>query len=205
MSDSCVFIVDDDQALCDALSSLLRSVDLRVKSFPSPQEFLRHPRPDVPSCLVLDVRLKGVSGLDFLTRLSELKDCIPVIVVTAHGDIAMSVRAMRAGAINFLTKPFRDQDILDSVMEALEQDRKRRMRDQNVIELRTRHSSLTPREQQVMAMATAGRMNKHIAGELALSEFTVKIHRRSVMKKMQAKSFAELVRMAQFLSMHQCE
>jgi FixJ family two-component response regulator len=205
MSDCCVFIVDDDQALCDALSSLLRSVDLLVKSFPSPQEFLLHHRPDVPSCLVLDVRLKGVSGLDFQTRLSELRDCIPVIVVTAHGDIAMSVRAMRAGAINFLTKPFRDQDILDSVMEALEQDRQRRMRDQNVIELRTRHSSLTPREQQVMAMATAGRMNKHIAGELALSEFTVKIHRRSVMKKMQAKSFAELVRMAQFLSMHQCE
>jgi FixJ family two-component response regulator len=199
MSGSCVFIVDDDQALCDALSSLLRSVDLQVKCFSSPRDFMLHPRPDVPSCLILDVRLKGVSGLDFQVRLNELKDCIPVIIVTAHGDIAMSVRAMRAGALNFLTKPFRDQDILDSVMEALEQDCRRRTREQGAADLCERYKMLTSREQQVMAMATAGLMNKHIAGELVLSEFTVKIHRRSVMKKMQAKSFAELVRMAQTL------
>lgn len=201
MTDSFVFIVDDDQAFCGALGSLLRSVDLKVKCFSSPREFMLFPRPNIPSCLILDVRLKGMSGLEFQARLNELKDCIPVIIITAHGDIAMSVRAMRAGALNFLTKPFRDQDILDAVMEALEEDFRRRTREQCAIDLCERYKTLTSREQQVMAMATAGLMNKHIAGDLDLSEFTVKIHRRSVMKKMQAKSFAELVRMAQALSL----
>lgn len=201
MTDSCVFIVDDDQAFCDALSSLLRSVGLKTKCFSSPREFMLISRPNISSCLILDVRLKGMSGLDFQAHLNELKDCIPVIIITAHGDIAMSVRAMRAGALNFLTKPFRDQDILDAVMEALEQDRRRRTREQCTTNLCERFKTLTSREQQVMSMATAGLMNKHIAGNLELSEFTVKIHRRSVMKKMQAKSFAELVRMAQNLSL----
>ncbi|RZO10749.1 response regulator transcription factor [Pseudomonas moorei] len=200
MSESIVYIVDDDQAICDAVSGLLRSVDLQVKSFPSPAEFLQYARPDVPSCLILDVRLKGASGLDFQSRMGELNLNIPVIVMTAHGDIAMSVRAMKAGARDFLTKPFRDQDLLDAVAEALVQDKEHRLREQGCSDMRSRYESLTRREQEVMAMATAGLLNKQIAGELELSEVTVKIYRGSAMKKMRAKSFADLVRIAEALS-----
>jgi FixJ family two-component response regulator len=202
MIDSHVFVVDDDQALCDALSGLLRSIDLHVKTFVSPTEFLEYPRPDVPSCLILDVRLKGTNGLDFQAQMAALNLNIPVIIVTAHGDIAMSVRAMKAGAQDFLTKPFREQDLLDAVMEALQQDRQRRLREQGTMELLGRYDSLTLREQEVMALATEGLMNKQIAGELDLSEGTVKVHRGSVMKKMRAKTFAQLVRIAEALSAH---
>lgn len=201
MSESFVFIVDDDPAICDAISGLLRSVDLQVKTFASPDEFLRYFRPNVPSCMILDVRLKGASGLDFQTRMAELNLNIPVIVMTAHGDIAMSVRAMKAGARDFLTKPFRDQDLLDAVTEALAQDNARRIREQGSSDLRIRYESLTRREQEVMAMATSGLLNKQIAGELELSEVTVKIYRGSAMKKMRAKSFAELVKIAEALSL----
>lgn len=201
MNESFVFIVDDDQAICEAISGLLRSVDLQVKTFASPDEFLQYARPDVPSCLILDVRLKGSSGLDFQARMAELNLNIPVIVMTAHGDIAMSVRAMKAGARDFLTKPFRDQDLLDAVVEALAQDNGRRIREQVSSERRSRYESLTRREQEVMVMATSGLLNKQIAGELELSEVTVKIYRGSAMKKMRAKSFADLVKIAQALSL----
>jgi FixJ family two-component response regulator len=156
----------------------------------------------VPSCLILDVRLKGTNGLDFQAQMAALNLNIPVIIVTAHGDIAMSVRAMKAGAQDFLTKPFREQDLLDAVMEALQQDRQRRLREQGTMELLGRYDSLTLREQEVMALATEGLMNKQIAGELDLSEGTVKVHRGSVMKKMRAKTFAQLVRIAEALSAH---
>jgi FixJ family two-component response regulator len=202
MIDSHVFVVDDDQALCDALSGLLRSIDLDVKTFVTPTEFLEYPRPDVPSCLILDVRLKGTNGLDFQAQMAALNLNIPVIIVTAHGDIAMSVRAMKAGAQDFLTKPFREQDLLDAVMEALQQDRQRRLREQGTMELLGRYDSLTLREQEVMVLATEGLMNKQIAGELDLSEGSVKVHRGSVMKKMRAKTFAQLVRIADTLSAH---
>jgi FixJ family two-component response regulator len=202
MIDSHVFVVDDDQALCDALSGLLRSIDLDVKTFVTPTEFLDYPRPDVPSCLILDVRLKGTNGLDFQAQMAALNLNIPVIIVTAHGDIAMSVRAMKAGAQDFLTKPFREQDLLDAVMEALQQDRQRRLREQGTMELLGRYDSLTLREQEVMVLATEGLMNKQIAGELDLSEGSVKVHRGSVMKKMRAKTFAQLVRIADTLSAH---
>lgn len=201
MNESFVFIVDDDQAICEAISGLLRSVDLQVKTFASPDEFLQYARPDVPSCLILDVRLKGSSGLDFQARMAELNLNIPVIVMTAHGDIAMSVRAMKAGARDFLTKPFRDQDLLDAVVEALAQDNGRRIREQVSSERRSRYESLTRREQEVMVMATSGLLNKQIAGELELSEVTVKIYRGNAMKKMRAKSFADLVKIAQALSL----
>jgi FixJ family two-component response regulator len=202
MNDSHIFVVDDDQALCDALSGLLRSIDLPVKTFVSTIEFLEYPRPDVASCLILDVRLKGTNGLDFQAQMAALNLNIPVIIMTAHGDIAMSVRAMKAGAQDFLTKPFREQDLLDAVLEALQQDRQRRLREQGSIELLGRYDSLTLREQEVMALATEGLMNKQIAGELDLSEGTVKVHRGSVMKKMRAKTFAQLVRIADTLSPH---
>jgi FixJ family two-component response regulator len=202
MIDSHVFVVDDDQALCDALSGLLRSIDLDVKTFVTPTEFLDYPRPDVPSCLILDVRLKGTNGLDFQAQMAALNLNIPVIIVTAHGDIAMSVRAMKAGAQDFLTKPFREQDLLNAVMEALQQDRQRRLREQGTMELLGRYDSLTLREQEVMVLATEGLMNKQIAGELDLSEGSVKVHRGSVMKKMRAKTFAQLVRIADTLFAH---
>lgn len=151
-------------------SWLLRSVDLAVKTFASPNEFLQFPRPEVPSCLILDVRLKGASGLDFQARMDDLRVNIPVIMMTAYGDIPMSVRAMKAGALGFLTKPFRDQDLLDAVVEALEHDRQRRVSEEGIIELRERHNRLSTREQEVMAMATTGLLNKQIAAELGISE-----------------------------------
>ncbi|WP_259698519.1 response regulator transcription factor [Pseudomonas brassicacearum] len=183
----------------EALSSLFRSVGLRVETFSSPTEFLQSPDPDSPSCLVLDVRLQGASGLEFQHQLAESKVALPIIFISGHGDIAMSVKAMKAGAVDFLVKPFRDQDLLDAVAAAHQRDAKRREIDQQDAGLHACYQSLTAREREVMAHAAKGLMNKQIAGEMNLSEITVKIHRGHVMKKMRAKSFADLVRMAETL------
>ena len=200
-SDPIVFIVDDDAALRDALSSLLRSVGLRVETFPSVAAFVEFQRPDAPSCLVLDVRLQGTSGLDFQNELARSNVNLPIVFMTGHGDIAMTVRAMKAGAVDFLAKPFREQDLLDAVNTALEKDRNGRQAYKNFNEIRSRFETLTPREKEIMALAASGLMNKQIAGEIGLSEITVKIHRGHAMKKMCARSFAELVRMAEALEL----
>ena len=194
-----VFVVDDDAALREALGSLIRSVGLQVDLFGSATEFLASKLPDVTSCLVLDVRLPGLSGLDFQSELVKANVQIPIIFITGHGDIPMSVRAMKAGAVEFLTKPFRDQDLLDAVQVALERDRFRRQDSKSVSNLRPRYETLTPREQEVMALVTAGLMNKQIAAQIGVAEITVKIHRGNVMRKMAARSLAELVRMADIL------
>ena len=196
-----VFIVDDDESLRESLSSLLRSVGLRVQVFGSPLEFLNSDRPDVAGCLVLDVRLPGLSGLDFQNELAKANVQIPIIFITGHGDIPMSVRAMKAGAVEFLTKPFRDQDLLDAVQLGLERDRARREQEAPIAELRQRFEKLTPREQEVMTFVTAGLMNKQIAGKIGVSQITVKVHRGNVMRKTGARSLAELVRMADLLGL----
>jgi len=196
---SIVFVVDDDASLREAIKSLLRSVGLEVEVFGTAADFLKHKFPDVPACLVLDIRLPGVSGLDFQAELAKANIHIPIVFITGHGDIPMTVRAMKAGAVEFLTKPFRDQDLLDSVQIALDRDRARRAQDKAVHEVRVHFDALTPREQQVIAFVTAGLMNKQIAAELGVSEITVKVHRGSVMKKMGARSLADLVRMADAL------
>jgi FixJ family two-component response regulator len=196
-----VYIVDDDAMLCDALVRLFRTVDLRAKVFRSAIELLNAPPPDAPACIVLDVRLPGLSGLDLLTKLSEKGVRTPVIFMTGHGDVPMSVGAMKAGAVDFLTKPFRDQDMLDAVADAIERDRVRRQSDRADSALRTRFQSLSPREREVMALVTSGLMNKQVAAAMGLSEITVKIHRGHAMKKMGARSLADLVRMAQALEM----
>ena len=194
-----VFVIDDDDALREALSSLFRSVGLRVKAFASAFEFLQMKLPDEPTCLVLDVRLPGLSGLDFQAELAKANIDIPIVFMTGHGDIPMTVRAMKAGALEFLPKPFRDQDMLDAVQAGLERDRSRRKTAGDTARLRANFDTLTSREQQIMGLVTAGLMNKQIAGELGVSEITVKVHRGSVMRKMAAKSLAELVRMADAL------
>jgi FixJ family two-component response regulator len=191
-----VFVIDDDLSVRDALNDLFESVGLRVKLFESTREFLRGQRPDTPCCLVLDVRLPGKSGLDFQRELNEANIPLPIIFLTGHGDIPMSVRAMKAGAVEFLTKPFREQDLLDAVQLALDRDRKNLVEEKLLAALRQRFECLTPREQTVMALVVAGRMNKQIAGEIGTSEVTAKVHRSNVMRKMQASSLAELIDMA---------
>ena len=196
-----VHIVDDDASLRAALDSLFRSVGLATRLYGSAQEFLDAPRAGAPGCLVLDVRLPGLSGLDSQAKLGETDIRMPVIVMTGHGDIPMTVRAMKAGAVDFLTKPFRDQDMLDAVGKAIERDRARRAEDRGQDALRALLEGLSARERQVMAFAAAGFMNKQIAHELALSEITVKIHRGNAMRKMGAKTFADLVKMAEALKL----
>ena len=194
-----VLVIDDDAPLREALSSLFRSVGLQVRTFGSAQEFLQSGAPEGPSCLVLDVRLPGLSGLDFQAELAKANIHIPIVFMTGHGDIPMTVRAMKAGAVEFLPKPFRDQDMLDAVQIGLEQDRNRRKSAGDISKLKAAFDALTPREQEIMGYVTAGLMNKQIAGELKVSEITVKVHRGNVMRKMNAKSLAELVRMADAL------
>jgi len=196
-----VFVVDDDPSLREALSSLLRSVGLRVEVFGSAPELLQTKLPDVASCLVLDIRLPKRSGLDFQTELAKADIEIPIIFITAHGDVPMTVRAMKAGAVDFLIKPFRDQDLLDAVTIALERDRKRREEAKGLEEVKSLFESLTPREREVMTLVTTGLMNKQIAAEIGVTEITVKIHRGHAMRKMKAKSLADLVRMAEALGM----
>jgi RNA polymerase sigma factor (sigma-70 family) len=194
-----VFVVDDDPSVRSSLKFLLSTVGLQVESFDSADAFLHKKSPDVPSCLVLDVRLPGLSGLDFQRELAARNAPIPIIFLTGHGDIPMSVRAMKAGAIEFLTKPFRDQDLLDAVRIALERDRTRREQDKDVVILQQRFDSLTSREQEVIAMVVSGMLNKQIADELGTAESTVKVQRSRAIEKMQAESLVDLIRMMEKL------
>jgi FixJ family two-component response regulator len=194
-----VFVIDDDASVRDAIADLVRSVGLGVESFGSPQEFLQSKRPDAPGCIVLDVRLPGPSGLEFQRTLSATNVHLPVIFISGHGDIPMSVRAMKSGAIEFLTKPVPEQALLDAIHTGIERDRARRRETSMVAELRQRFDSLTPREREVLALVVTGRRNKQIAAQAKLSEMTVKVHRSQIMRKMQAKSLVDLVRMADAL------
>jgi FixJ family two-component response regulator len=194
--DAVIAIVDDDPSAREGLSSLLRSAGLQVESFASAQEFLARPGPEVPSCLVLDLQLPGLSGLDLQKRMAEAGLEIPIVFLTGHGNIPASVQAMKAGALEFLTKPFDDEQLLQAIKEAVQRDRKSRQQHAEMRELRDRYESLTAREQEVMRLVVSGLLNKQIAGELNITEFTVKIHRGRVMRKMHADSLADLVRMA---------
>ncbi len=195
-TDAMVFVVDDDAPMRESLRNLIRSVGLRVEIFSSAQEFLESNRPEMPSCLVLDVRLPGLSGLDLQRRTTEAGMEIPIIFITGYGDIPMTVRAIKAGAVEFLSKPFRDQDLLDAIQLALERDRKARDQRASLEVLRSRFARLTPREREVMARVVVGLLNKQVGAQLGMSETTVKIHRHQVMEKMGAGSLPELVRMA---------
>ncbi|MGY4350218.1 FixJ family two-component response regulator [Bradyrhizobium sp. GM7.3] len=200
-----VLIVEDDELIREALSNLFASIGLQVEMFGSATEMLQSTLPDVASCLVLDIRLPGMSGLDFQGELAKANIHIPVIFMTGHGDIPMSVRAMKGGAVDFLTKPFRDQDMLDAVTVAVERDRKRREADRIVANLQTHFQTLTPREREILAFVSSGLMNKQIAAELGLAEITVKIHRGHIMKKMDAKSLADLLRKAETLGVRRAK
>ena len=198
--DSIVYVIDDESSIREAITSLIRSIGMRVETFGSAQEFMASSRPDAPACLVLDVRMPGLSGLDLQRELTDAGIRIPIIFITGHGDIPMSVRAMKAGAVEFLTKPFRDQDLLDAIAQAIDRDRELRKQQAGIADLRDRFERLTPREREVMELVVAGLLNKQIAVRLGISEITVKLHRHQVMEKMKADSLADLVRMAEKLS-----
>jgi len=194
---SIVFVVDDDPSVRRAIKRLVESVGLHVELFESATEFINSSHPDVASCLVLDIRLPGISGLDFQRELVQAKNGIPIIFITAHGDIPMTVRAMKAGAVEFLTKPFRDQDLLDAIQVGLERDRVRRQRQAETAMLRERLESLTPREREILPLVVSGLLNKQVAAEIGATEATVKVHRSQLMRKMGASSLADLVRMSE--------
>ena len=199
LAEPIVFVVDDDVSVREALASLIGSVALRVECFASPGEFLRRRRSESPSCLVLDVRMPGLSGLDLQRKLAHAEQEIPIIFISAHGDIPMAVRAMKAGAIEFLPKPFRDEDLLDAIRQALDRDEAAKVRQTEVTGIRSRHERLTARQHQIMALVVAGKPSKQIAAKLGLSENTIKVHRRRIMERMGASSVAELVHMIERL------
>ena len=194
-----VHVVDDDASMRGALKNLFETIGLETQTYAAAREFLAAGLPDRPGCVVIDVRLPDINGLDFQAQLSEMGVRLPVVMMTGYGDIPMSVRAMKRGALDFLPKPFRDQDMLDAVMAAIERDRQRRTIDDDVSQLQQRFGTLSPREQQVMLLVAAGKMNKQVAGDLGISEITVKIHRGAAMRKMKARTLADLVRMAEML------
>ena len=197
--ESIVYVIDDDRLMLGALNTLFRSIELGVKTFSSATEFLQHALPAVPSCLILDIRMPRLSGLDLQAELGRLGINMPVIFITGHGDVPMSVRAMKAGAVDFLTKPFRDQEMVDAVTAALQRDRKRRSEEESHSDVQARFASLTQRERQIMGLVTGGLMNKQVASKIGIADQTVKIHRGNLMRKMCAKSLADLVLMAETL------